>query len=88
MSKRAAVVDLVGAMRKSAKPSAARGRDDVKRPGRENLSNVTGYFPPAVKTQLRMLSAQKSQTIQRLLGEALNDLFAKNHMPELAPLDE
>lgn len=58
------------------------------RPGRATKSNVTGYFPPAVKKQLRMLAAAQDTTIQRLLAEALNDLFAKHGKPEIAPLDD
>lgn len=58
------------------------------RPGREGKSNVTGYFPPEVKRQLRLLAAEHDTTIQNLLAEALNDLFAKNGKPEVAPLEE
>ena len=47
------------------------------RPGRASKSNVTGYFPQAVKKQLRLLAAERETTIQRLLAEGLNDLFAK-----------
>ena len=56
------------------------------RPGRKGKSNVTGYFPPEVKKQLRLLAAEHDRTIQNLLAEALNDLFAKNGKPEIAPL--
>ena len=41
-------------------------------------SNVTGYYPSAVKKQLRIMAAEKETTIQNLLAEALNDLFAKH----------
>jgi hypothetical protein len=58
------------------------------RPGRAAKSNVTGYFPQAVKKQLRMLAAERETTIQRLLGEALNGLFAANGKPEIAPLED
>ena len=58
------------------------------RPGREGKSNVTGYFPPEVKKQLRHLAAEHDTTIQNLLAEALNDLFAKNGKPEIAPLEK
>jgi hypothetical protein len=58
------------------------------RPGREGKSNVTGYFPPAVKKQLRLLAAEHETTIQALLAEALNDLFAKNGKPEIAPRED
>lgn len=55
------------------------------RPSRVGKSNVTGYFPPAVKKQLRILAADRDTTIQDLLAEALNDLFAKHGKPEIAP---
>jgi hypothetical protein len=58
------------------------------RPGRAGKSNVTGYFPPEVKKQLRLMSAEQDKTIQKLLAEALNDLFAKYGKPELAPVEE
>jgi hypothetical protein len=62
------------------------GRGPYFRPGRDGKSNVTGYFPPEVKKQLRILAAERSTTIQELLAEALNDLFAKHGKPEIAPL--
>ena len=62
------------------------GRGPYFRPGRDGKSNVTGYFPPEVKKQLRILAAERSTTIQDLLAEALNDLFAKHGKPEIAPL--
>ena len=57
------------------------------RPGRATKSNVTGYFPPEVKKQLRMLAAEKDTTIQDLLAEAINGLFAAHGKPEIAPLE-
>ena len=58
-------------------------RDPHHRPGREGKSNVTGYFDPVVKRQLRLLAAERDTTIQALLGEALNDLFAKHGKAEV-----
>ena len=95
MARKAA--DLRLAMRSTANPAgraappepAAPGKaagDPHFRPGRAGKSNVTGYFPPAVKRQLRILAAEQGTTIQDLLGEALNDLFAKHGKPEIAPL--
>lgn len=96
-------VNLLNAMRSSAKSAPRPGATAVMetpaeaaqsseplphRLGRAGKSNVTGYFPPAVKKQLRLLSAEHDKTIQRLLGEALNDLFAKYGKPEVAPLDD
>ena len=68
--------------------SLAEPRQRHFRQGRAGKSNVTGYFPPEVKKQLRLLAAEHDTTIQNLLAEALNDLFAKNGKPELAPLDK
>ena len=51
-------------------------------------SNVTGYYPTAVKKQLRMLAAERETTLQNLLGEAINDLFAKHGRPEIVPVDD
>ena len=58
------------------------------RPGRAHKSNVTGYFPPEVKKQLRLLAAERETTIQHLLAEALNGLFAANGRPEIVPLED
>ena len=66
--------------------ASAESRPRHFRPGREGKSNVTGYFPPEVKKQLRLLAAEHDTTIQNLLAEALNDLFSKNGKPEIAPL--
>lgn len=84
--------DPVAALRESpaAKPignDPEEGRGPHFRPGRDGKSNVTGYFPVEVKKQLRILAAERSTTIQDLLAEALNDLFAKNGKPEIAPLE-
>lgn len=83
--------DLRQAMLSSSEPEARTQRplEEAQphqvRTGREGKSNVTGYFPPEVKKQLRLLAAEQDTTIQDLLAEALNDLFAKNGKPELAP---
>ena len=52
------------------------------RPGREGKSNVTGYFPPEVKKQLRLLAAEHETTIQNLLAEALNDERRSQNRPQ------
>ena len=74
-----------------ARGGKAEGRPEDNphyRPGRAAKSNVTGYFPQAVKKQLRLLAAERDTTIQRLLAEALNGLFAANGKPEIVPLDD
>jgi hypothetical protein len=100
MARRAA--DLRNAMQASAKtarPTAVAVTPEAPavkkypenphyRPGRASKSNVTGYFPPEVKKQLRLLAAERDTTIQGLLAEALNELFAKYGKPEIAPTED
>ena len=53
------------------------------------VKNVTGYFAPAVKSSFRMIQTKHPEmTIQDLLAEALNDLFAKYNVPQTARLDK
>lgn len=63
-------------------PGPAAGRS-TRQASRVNKASVTGYFAPAVRRQLRKLAADTDTTIQALLGEALNDLFAKHGLPEI-----
>jgi len=64
------------------------------RPDRAEKSNITAYFPREVKFELQTLAIERSKTLGRrvtihdLLGEALNDLFAKHGKPELISLKD
>lgn len=71
----------------SPPPSPAAEPRGVRQPSRVGKASVTGYFPPEVRRQLRRLAADSDATIQGLLAEALNDLFAKHGLPEIAHLD-
>ena len=69
---------------KAAKPAPVERSDNPHhRPSREGMENLTGYFPPEVKNQLMELTIERRRatagkvTIQDLMAEALNDLFAK-----------
>jgi hypothetical protein len=53
---------------------------------REGKINVSAYFPPEVKSSLRLVQAKRGGKVQDLLAEALNLLFAKYNVPESAPL--
>lgn len=67
-------------------PASASAR---KQPGRAGKVNVTGYFAPSVKSSFRMIqTAHPEKTIQGLLTEALNDLFAKYNVPQTAHLEK
>jgi len=52
---------------------------------REGKINVSAYFPPEVKSSLRLVQAKRGGKVQDLLAEALNLLFAKYNVPEAAP---
>lgn len=57
------------------------------KPHRVGRVNITGFFDPAVKQSLRLIQAQHpGRTVQDLLGEALNDLFAKYNVPQTVAL--
>ena len=76
-----------GATRGSPPEDAAAPAPRTAQPGRLGKVSVTGYFAPEVRRQLRRLAADADTTIQALLAEALNDLFAKRGAPEIADAD-
>ncbi len=39
---------------------------------------IQGYFPPEYRTRIKMLSAKLDKSIEALLEEAMDDLFAKH----------
>ena len=89
---RQAILDQAGrgaADKRSAAPEEdASGRATPRaRPGRAGKVSITGYFAPAVRRQLKRLAVDADTTVQALLGEALNDLFAKRGLPEIAESD-
>ena len=84
---RRAILDQAGAKRRRARPPEAAAPDPAARavqPGRVGKVAVTGYFTPEVRRQLKRLAADADSTVQALLGEALNDLFAKHGVAEIA----
>ena len=57
------------------------------RAGARAEASVTACFAPAVRRQLCRLAADRDTTLQALLGEVVNDLFAKHGLPELVERD-
>ena len=76
-----------GPARESPPEDAAANAPRTTQPGRVGKVSVAGYFAPEVRRQLRRLAADADTTIQALLAEALNDLFAKRGAPEIADAD-
>ena len=91
---RRAILDQAGgnpaAKRRHAGPAddaAPEPAAHAVQPGRAGKVAVTGYFAPEVRRQLKRLAADADSTVQALLGEALNDLFAKHGVAEIAESD-
>ena len=59
---------------------------DRRPPTRANQRPVTGYYPEEVRVQLKTLAAEQRRTMESMIGEALNDLFAKYGKPEIVTL--
>jgi TorA maturation chaperone TorD len=89
--------DLQAALAKSAGSTRHRIDDSVKaeqnpekeqtysQPSRKNTKPVTGHFPKQVRDELKKLAIEQNTTLQNLMAEAFNDLFAKYGKPEIAP---
>lgn len=48
---------------------------------RVGKKTIAGHFEPLVAWQLRQLALDQQTTVQKLLDEALGDLFEKYHLP-------
>ncbi len=64
-------------------PEAPRAKKARSRDGRVL---VGGFFAPEVQTALKVLAAEERSTVQALLTEAINTVFAKRGRPEIAGL--
>ena len=53
-------------------------------PSRVGRVQIAGFFSKGASKQLRLLALETDGTVQSLLAEALNDLFAKHHKPPIA----
>jgi len=56
-----------------------------RQPSREETAPVMAHYPRTVRDQLKILAVEEHNTVQDLLAEAINDLFAKYGKPEIAP---
>ena len=54
-------------------------------PSRQGTKAITGHYPPAVRYQLKLLAAEKGRTMEDMLAESLNMLFAAYGKSEIAP---
>ena len=55
-------------------------------PSRAGRVLIGGHFAPEVQTELKVLAAQERTTVQQLVAEGLNAVFARRHKPQIAAL--
>jgi hypothetical protein len=55
-------------------------------PSRSGRVLIGGHFAPEVQTALKIIAAEERTTIQALLAEGINTVFAKRHKPEIAEI--
>jgi hypothetical protein len=46
--------------------------------------NIAAWLDPAFKNSIRLIQARRPGTIQEIMEEALNDLFAKYDVPQVS----
>jgi hypothetical protein len=55
-------------------------------PSREGRVLIGGHFAPEVQINLKVIAAQERTTVQALLAEGINAVFAKRRKPEIAAI--
>ena len=93
----AALAEAAGSLRiepvRVTAPAPANGGEDRRGeegarslpPSRIGQKPITAFFPEDVRVQLKMMAAEQRRSMESLIGEALNDLFAKHGKPEIVP---
>lgn len=55
-------------------------------PSRMGRVLIGGHFAPEVQTALKIIAAEERTTVQALLAEGINTVFAKRRRPEIADM--
>lgn len=98
MSKRPSIADAMreagGSTRAATAPTALpaavapqaepQPKAAAKQPSRAGTKAITGHYPPQVRYQLKLLAAEQGRTMEDMLAEGLNRLFAAYNKPEIA----
>jgi hypothetical protein len=71
-----------------AKTRPRLGRTSTKAvpPSRTGRVLVGAHYAPEVQTALKIIAAEERTTMQALLAEGINAVFAKRHKPEIAEI--
>jgi len=85
-----ALINAGGGVRRRQPPPAPVAKGPTPPPpsrqaGRAGTSPITVHFPTEVRDQLKIMAVEQRTTMQQLIAEAFNDLFAKHGKPEIAP---
>jgi len=75
---------VAGAIAAPPPVTSAREAASAVPPSRAGKKVIAGHFDPAVTRQLKQLALDQESTVQNLLAEALNDLFAKHDKQRIA----
>jgi antitoxin-like ribbon-helix-helix protein len=86
------LADAGGSRRKPATPKLPVEQPAETRtytqPGRTGTKPITGHFPKQVRDELKKLAIERDTTLQCLMAEAFNDLFAKYGKSEIVPIEK
>jgi hypothetical protein len=66
-------------------PAADRPRTSTQR-SRDGRVMIAGFFAPEVQIAIKMLAVEERTTVQQLIGEGINAVFARRGKPEIAGL--
>ena len=67
-------------------PAPAQSRQLNPQPAsRQTTKAITVHFPEEVRRQLKTMAAEEGRSMEDMVAEALNLLFARHRRPELAP---
>lgn len=70
---------------RGGEPNVVRAAKSVP-PSRAGRVLIGGHFAPQVQTELKVLAAQERTTVQQLVAEGINAVFARRHRPQIAEL--
>ncbi len=76
--------ESAGADKAATQPTEKPRTTSLTPSNRIGKKSITGWFEADVLKQLKMIGLDKDMSIQQMVGEALNDFFAKNGKPQIA----
>ena len=79
---RSAIMDRAAGRPAMPTPEPAPRRAN-RQPSRIGKVNISAHFSEPARDQFKQLAIQRRTTVQGLLGEAINDIFAKYGLPEI-----